>query len=106
MGLDFTSIKDEDGAAVYVLHNPSVTESRRFEQLKIDIVALKPTAQVELLDASRPEGEKVRDFYDFMPETLPVVFVIADDDTILYQWQSSEIPAADVICHYLSQTNG
>ncbi len=106
MGLDFTSIKDEEGAAVYVLHNPSVTETRRFEQLKADILQAKPDAQVELLDASRPESESIRDFYDIMPETLPVVFIIADDDTILYQWQSAEIPAADVICHYLSQTNG
>ena len=76
MGLDFTNIKDSDGAEIYILHHPSFTETRQFEQLQKDI------------------------------ETLPIVMVIADDDSILYQWSGDAIPAADVICSQLSRTNG
>jgi sigma54-dependent transcription regulator len=106
VGLDFVSVKDQHGAALYILHHPNVTESRRFERLKTDIVQARPNAQVELFDVSRPDGERIRDFYDIMPESLPSAFIIADDDTLLHHWQGSHIPGADTICHYLSQTNG
>lgn len=106
MGLDFTNIKDSDGAEIYILHHPSFTETRQFEQLQKDIAASRPNDQVVLLDVNGAQGEQVRDFYDIMPETLPIVMVIADDDSILYQWSGDAIPAADVICSQLSRTNG
>ncbi|MBP7837143.1 hypothetical protein KA021_00385 [Candidatus Saccharibacteria bacterium] len=106
MGLDFTNIQDSDGAAIYILHHPSFTETRQFEQLQKDIAASRPDDQVILLDVNDTQGEQVRDFYDIMPETLPLVMVIADDDSILYQWSGDAIPAADVICSQLSRTDG
>ena len=106
MGLDFTSIRDNEGAALYIIHNPSVTERRRFEDLQKQINESAPTAQAILLDISSAQSEQVRDFYDIMPESLPVALLIADDDTVKYQWAGEDIPAADVICHYLGQMNG
>lgn len=106
MGLDFTSIKDNDGAAVYIIYNPSLSEARRFEEFKKEVLGSQPNAQVVLLDITSGDAEQVRDFYDIDPESLPAVLVIADDDTLQYQWYGAEIPAVDVVCYHLSQING
>jgi 3-deoxy-D-manno-octulosonic-acid transferase len=106
MGLDFTSIPDKEGSALYIIHNPSVTEERRFEELKKEINQSSPEAQVVLLDISTADAEQVRDFYDIMPESIPTAFIIADDDTLQHQWYGEDIPSADVICYHLSQING
>lgn len=106
MGLDFANIPDDDGAAVYVLHHPTVSDTRKFEDLKKSILLENPKSQVVLLEVNSAQGEQVRDFYDIMPESLPIVMIIADDDSILYQWSASEIPASDVISSQLRRTNG
>ncbi len=102
MGLDFTSISDNEGAALYVLSNASMMETRKFERLKSEIAQHCPH-QVVVLNVRTPDGEKVRDFYDIMPETLPVAMIVKDDDSIAQQWSKDYIPAADVIAHHLRQ---
>lgn len=106
MGLDFTNIPDGEGAAVYVLHYPTFTDTKRFEELKKDVLSSSPGSQIVLLDVNGAQGEQVRDFYDITPESLPTVMLIADDDSIIYQWSGDAIPAADVICSQLRRANG
>lgn len=105
MGLDFTSIPDSEGAALYILHTGNTRELGRFQRLADD-VAKETTHQVALIDVNSAEGENVRDFYDIMPEQLPAALIIRDDDSIAHQWLGEYIPtsASDIVYH-LRQTS-
>ena len=102
MGLDFTSIPDRDGAALYILHTGNTLEIQNFQHLA-DEIATTDNHQVILVDISTPDGEKIRDFYDITPEQLPVAMIVNDDDSIATQWAGQAIPAADVIAFQLRQ---
>lgn len=52
MGFDFTNIPDGEGAAVYVLHYPTFTDTQRFEELKKDVLSSSPSSQIVLLDVN------------------------------------------------------
>ncbi len=100
MGLDFTSIADKDGAALYALHNGSHQDTQTFTRLKEDI-AKQTGHQIVLIDVNTPDGENVRDFYDILPEQLPAVFIVRDDDSIANLWLGSNIPTnpGDIAFH-------
>lgn len=93
MGLDFTSIPDRTGAALYVLHTGNSVELDRLERLKHDIET-QDSHQVVLIDINTPDGEKVRDFYDLDAGQLPTALIIGDDDGIAFRWDGSAIPTA------------
>ena len=104
MGLDFTSIPDRHGAALYILHTSSTLELQNFERLADDIrKANGHSRQVVILDAKTPDGEKVRDFYDIMPEQLPAVFIVRDDDSLAQLWLATQAPTASDIAYQLNQ---
>ncbi len=102
MGLDFTSIPDKTGAALYILHTGSMLEAERLEHLR-DEISRTDNHQVVLVDVTTADGEKIRDFYDITADQLPVAMIIADDDSIAQQWSGDAIPAADVITYQLDQ---
>lgn len=100
MGLDFTHIADKQGAALYVLYGGSHQDQQTFTRLKEDIEK-QTNHQVVLLDVTTPDGENVRDFYDIMPEQLPAVFIVKDDDSIAQMWSGTGIPTnpSDIAFH-------
>ncbi len=100
MGLDFTHIADKQGAALYVLYAGGQQDLQTFTRLKEEINK-QTTHQVALLDVTTPDGENVRDFYDIMPEQLPAVFIVKDDDSIAQMWSSTDIPSnsSDIVFH-------
>lgn len=102
MGLDFTNIPDREGAACYVLSHGTVRELAQFERIAQDI-AKNCSHQMHILDVKTVNGEKVRDFYDIMPEQLPAILIIRDDDSLANLWVGTEIPSADIIAHALNQ---
>jgi pantothenate kinase len=102
MGLDFTNIKDRSGVALYILHNSNTVELARLESLAEEVQKLCDH-QIAIIDIKTPNGEQIRDFYDVLPEQLPVVLCIRDDDTIAQMWSGHSIPAADVIAFTLKQ---
>ncbi len=105
MGLDFTSIKDTEGAALYILHTGNTLENERLQRLAAEVQE-QTQHQVVTLDVSTPDGEKVRDFYDITPGQLPAVLIVRDDDSLVYQWHGSEIPTSGSdIAYRLRQTN-
>lgn len=105
MGLDFTNIKDSEGAALYILHTGNTIEGERLERLATEIKQDAPH-QVVMLDVSTPDGEKVRDFYDITPSQLPAILIVRDDDSLAYQWFGSEIPTSGSdIAYRLRQTS-
>jgi hypothetical protein len=106
MGLDFTNIKDSEGIAVYILHQPNFTQTQQCIKLRAQITLVRPKATVVVLDLSTADAERVRDFYDILPEAAPTVLLVADDDTIKFQWSGHEIPGVSTICYQLAQLNG
>lgn len=104
MGLDFTSIPDHEGAALYILHTRSSREIERLERLVGD-VAKETTHQAVLIDIKTPDGEKVRDFYDLPIEQLPVALIVRDDDSLAQHWYGDYIPTAKDIAYHLRQTS-
>jgi len=104
MGLDFTRISDKPGAAMYILYSGNSVELREYEKIKADVEALGDY-QLVIIDVRTPDGENVRDFYDFLPEQLPVAFIIRDDDSIASQWigQDQFPKNANDIIYYLRQ---
>ncbi len=103
MGLDFTNIADNDGAALYILHTRNTRETERFERLAADI-SKETRHQVVLLDVDTQDGEQVRDFYDITHDQLPAVLIVRDDDSIAYQWLGEYIPtSANDIIYQLRQ---
>lgn len=102
MGLEFTNIKDRSGVALYVLHNSNSMELTRLKSLAEEVRQLCEH-QVAIIDIKTPNGEQIRDFYDILPEQLPVVLCVRDDDSIAQMWSDQSIPAADVIAFTLKQ---
>jgi hypothetical protein len=91
MGLDFTSIPDREGAALYILHTGNTLDLERLTRLQAEI-ANEANHQIVLVDVNTADGEQIRAFYAIELESLPVLMIIGDDDSILYQWDSSSIP--------------
>jgi hypothetical protein len=105
MGLDFTSIGDKTGAALYFIHTPNTLEIESLTRLAEDIRQQTPH-QVVLIDVNTPDGENIRDFYDIMPEQLPVALIVRDDDSVAQMWSGEEIPTtASDIAFQLDQTS-
>lgn len=105
MGLDFTGIKDSEGAALYILHTGNTLENERLQRLAAEVKKSAPH-QVIFLDVSSVDGEKVRDFYDIMPNQLPAALIVRDDDSLAHHWYGSEIPlSGSDIAYRLRQTS-
>lgn len=100
MGLDLTNIPDKAGIACYILMHDTSVESERFEQIVAELSKLTQN-QIQRLYINTAEGEQVRDFYDLMPEQLPAVLLVHDDDHLVHSWWGTDIPSADVIAHHM-----
>lgn len=106
MGLDFTSIPDREGAALYVLHNGNTVAVQRLTRLKDEITAAS-SHQVVLVDVNTPDGKNICEFYQINADSLPVAMIVADDDTIPYQWSGDAIPTnANDIIYQLNRISG
>ena len=104
MGLDFTNIPDRTGSAVYILHRDLSQDLQKFDNLQREMINLGCNNQVFLIPINSRDGENIRDFYDILPEQLPAILLIRDDDSLIQQWVGIDIPPADIIVHYLTQT--
>lgn len=105
MTLDFTSIPDRRGPAVYLLGLPPNEDTLR--QLGQEIVAqVGGAAQVVYLDSESADGIQVAEFYGLMRESLPAVLIVQDDDTLYQSWAGTDMPAADVVAHYINEIVG
>lgn len=106
MGLDFTSIPDREGAALYVLHTGNTVDLQRLTRLT-DEVAAATNHQIVLIGVNTPDGEKIRDFYDLDAGMLPIVMIVQDNDSIAMQWSGSSIPTSGSdIAYQLNRISG
>lgn len=104
MGLESTDIRDGEGAALYILHTGSILTLQGLERL-VEEISRQVSHQIKLLDVNSEDGEKVRDFYDITESSLPVAFIVRDDDTLTSIWTSEQIPDANTIAFQLRETS-
>jgi len=91
MPLENTSIPDREGAALYVVSSPDTVTHEKLDRLCADVRA-NCTNQVMLFDPNDNDARTVCDFYDVLPEQLPVGMIVRDDDTLVELWYGDDIP--------------
>lgn len=106
MGLEFSHIADRHGAAVYMIHDGTMTQTRAMERLAEELRKKQKDAQIVLLSARDQEGERIRDFYDLSPTSFPHILIVADDDRILHAWSGPQVPSLDHLSYALSTGSG
>lgn len=79
MALDFTKIKDEPGAAVFLLHDGTELGEREFTQLAED-VRRRCKKQIIILSADETVGHSIIDFYNLRGSKF--VLIVRDDDQL------------------------
>lgn len=100
MGLSFTNIPDKEGTAVYILHNESLLDLQKLQDLQKE-VQQRCSNQVILVPVRDRDGEQIRDFYDIDTEMIPAVLLVNDDDTLKNVWYKSNLPDAQLIVYEL-----
>ncbi len=103
MGLDFTSIKDRHGAAVYIIHSGNVLEQRAAERLAADLAKRAPKHQIEVLSAKSKDGESIVAFYSLNRMSFPHVLVVRDDDQLAHHWYGQSLPTAEQMAFSLQR---
>jgi hypothetical protein len=100
MGLDFTNIKDTEGAAVYVIHNGTTQSQATMERLVTEIKA-GTNKQVLLFSARDGNGAKIINFYQLTGSEF--VIIVRDDDQLHHVWSGGERFDASMITYYANQ---
>lgn len=94
MGLEFTQIKDNQGAAVYVIHD-GLTRSEQKMKRMADEIQKYTSKQVVSLSTHDVDAIKIIDFYDLHQGNQ--VLIVRDNDELLHMWTENELPGADEI---------
>ncbi|MET1032873.1 MAG: hypothetical protein ABWX94_00035, partial [Candidatus Saccharimonadales bacterium] len=79
MGLGFVSIKDQDGAAVYLLHDGTMSKLGAMTRLA-DAIKRGTNKQVLVVSANEDNGRKIIDFYDISGKNA--ILIVRDDDQL------------------------
>jgi hypothetical protein len=86
MGLDFTSIKDKSGAAVYIVHDGSVSQQRQCDKLAAELNEHTPKHQVLVISIKSHDGEQIANFYSLDRMSFPHALVVRDNDELAHHW--------------------
>jgi len=87
MGLEFTTISDLQGAAIYFLHDGSEHNKSSFTGLMSD-VQRRTKKQCVLLDSKSEDGMKIRRFYAL--KGTHFVIIVRDNDQLHHVWSDGE----------------
>lgn len=104
MALEFTTIPDREGPAVYIFSDGTTQSEQLLKQLGEEVDKLtQETTQVVFLDHTRGDGLATKEFYGLT--TFPCILIVMDDDTIPQQWNGA-LPRADEVSYAISQITG
>lgn len=100
MGLDFSGIADQHGAAVYLIDDGTTIGGRRMESLANDLQKLTQN-QVVHMSGTSDEARKIIDFYDL--QSTECILIIRDNDQIHHMWQHGDHATAEMIAQSVNQ---
>jgi hypothetical protein len=87
MGLDFTNIKDEPGAAIFFLHDGTVQDKQQMKQLAVE-VNTRSKKQVIVTSSKDTIGRSIIDFFDLKGSHF--ILIVRDDDQLYHVWSDGE----------------
>lgn len=106
MGLDFLeSIKDEEGAAIYLVHDGGGYQERRINEY-VEELKKHTSREIEVFSAREGNGAKLADFYDILEEKLPAILVIRDSDELACEWYGLDLPSPEEVVYQADQISG
>lgn len=100
MGLDFTTIHDMPGSAIYFIHDSTDRVRLEFERL-MDEVSRRTKKQLVLLSSKEKNGADVVRFYNL--HGTKFVLVVRDDDQLHHVWSDGERFDASQIAYTAEQ---
>ncbi len=106
MGLDFlTEITDEEGAAIYLLHDGGGYQERRMTDLMNELKKLTKK-QIEIFSYRDGQGAQLGDFYDILEEKLPAILIVRDSDELAAEWYGLDLPRPEEVVYTADQVSG
>ncbi len=101
MALDFTTIKDQPGAAIIMLHDGTEQGEEEFKRLATEL-ATKTNKQIILISSAENIGHSIIDFYDLRGSKF--VLIVRDDDQLHHVWSDGERFDPSQIAYTAEQT--
>ncbi len=102
MGLDFTSIPDREGVALYIIHDGSSQEEQRWKEF-VNRLQGMTQAQIVVMNSRDQDAQKIHEFYGLEDTEIPVLLAVRDDDQIAYKWGGMAVPPEEEIAHLLEE---
>ncbi len=100
MGLEFTTIKDMPGAAIYFISDGTEVDKKMFHQLAAD-VSSRSKLQCIVLEIKDKNAAAILDFYDLRGTHF--VIIVRDNDELHHVWSDGERFDASQILYYAEQ---
>lgn len=105
MGLDFLEdITDEEGAAIYLLHDGGGYQERRLTDYMAELKKLT-SKQVQIFSSREGDGAKLADFYDILEEKLPAILIVRDSDELSAEWYGLDLPRPEEVVYQADQVS-
>lgn len=105
MGLDFLEdIIDEEGAAIYLLHDGGGYQERRMTDYMTELKK-HTEKQVEIFSARDRDGAELADFYNILEEKLPAILVVRDTDELAAEWYGLDLPQPEEVVFQADQVS-
>jgi hypothetical protein len=87
MALDFTQIKDEPGAAIFLVHDGTSQDEAAMKRLADDLRG-RTSKQIILLSAQETTGRSVLEFYGLAQGRY--VLIVRDNDELHQSWAAGD----------------
>ena len=87
MALDFTKLKDQHGAAIFLIHDGTERVKEEFETLAADI-GRRTKKQIIELNVREAPGSEIVKFYGLRGSRF--VLIVRDDDQLHHVWSDGE----------------
>ena len=100
MALDFTNIKDQPGAAIFMLHDGSEQNEQRLSRLMHDVMR-RTKKQCIVLSGKTHPGSDIINFYSLKGSHF--VLIVRDDDQLHHVWSDGERLDASTIAYSAEQ---
>ena len=100
MGLDFTTIKDKPGSAIYLIHDGTQVDEMKFKVLADDM-SKRTDKQVVTMSMNDENASKVINFYQLRGTHF--VIIVRDDDQLHHVWSDGELFDAAQIAYFANQ---
>lgn len=100
MGLDFTSIKDQPGSAIYLIYDGTQVDEVKFKLLAEDI-SNRTDKQIVSMSIKDENAAKIISFYQLRGTHFAII--VRDDDQLHHVWSDGELFDAAQIAYFANQ---